>query len=245
MTSAGFAGGEAEAAAQSFEDLGGQALVDDPAALPDADVDVLVALGEDALAALVDGGATQPLLPVGGARGVGAVPRNHLDAVLGELVEGTYDTVDARLLDVAVDGDSYRALADVMLVTREPAKISEYGVQTFIHGESQTVGSVRADGMVVATPRGSHGYAKDARGPLLAPDADTVSVVPIAPFRIDRSHWGLTPPVTLTVERDESDVALLVDGVDHGVLDSHASVDLKWGDALPLVRVSDSKPYFE
>ncbi len=117
VTTAGFAGDGAAAAAQTFEDLGGAALADDPSAFPDADVDVLVALGEDALVALVDAGVTQPLLPVGGARGVGAVPRNHLDAALGELVDGSYGTVETRLLDVVVDGDSYRALADA----RHPA----------------------------------------------------------------------------------------------------------------------------
>lgn len=246
VTTAGFAGDGAEAAAESLEAHGGHAIVSESSELQDDPaVDVLVALDEDALAALVDGGATQPVLPVGGARGVGAVPRNHLDAALQELADGSFDTADTRLLDVAVDGETFRALADVTLVTREPAKISEFGVETLVHGDSVTVDSVRADGMVVATPRGSRGYTKDARGPILAPDADTVSVVPIAPFRIDRSHWGLTPPVTLTVERDESDVTLIVDGIDHGILDSHASVALTWGDMLPLVRVSDSKPYFE
>lgn len=247
MTHTGFAGDGAAAAAQTFEAHGGHAMAADPVELLDADpaVDVLVALDEDALAALVAGGATQPVLPVGGARGVGAVPQNHLDAALEEIADGSFDTVETRLLDVAVDGDTYRALADVMLVTREPAKISEFGLHTVVHGDSVTVDSVRADGVVVATPRGSRGYTKDARGPILTPDADTVSVVPIAPFRIDRSHWGLTPPVTLTVERDESDVTLLVDGIDHGILESETPVDLTWGDSLPLVQVSDSKPFFE
>lgn len=247
VTVTGFAGDGAESAGEAYEDLGGHAIAGSPAELLDADpgVDVLVALDEEALATLVDSGATQPVLPVGGARGVGAVPRNHFEAALQELADGSFETVETRLLDVVVDGTSYRALADVTLVTREPAKISEFGVETVVDGDLVTVDSVRADGMVVATPRGSRGYTKDARGPILSPDADTVSVVPIAPFRIDRSHWGLTPPVTLTVERDESDVTILVDGIDHGILESHATVDLTWGDTLPLVQVSDSKPYFE
>lgn len=245
MTLVGLTGDGAESAVDDLEDAGGEALAGEPVDLVDSAVDLLVALGDDALSALVDVGASRPVLPVGDARGVGAVPRNQLESAFSELVDGTFETVDARLLDVAVNGETYRALSDVMVVTREPAKISEYGVHTNLDGESRTVGKVRADGVVVATPRGSHGYAKDARGPILAPDADTVSVVPIAPFRIDRSHWGLTPQVRLTVERDESDVTLLVDGADHGVLDTHASVELTWGGSLPLVRVSTSRPYFE
>lgn len=244
MTRIGFAGTGAEAAVDAVEGIDGEALAGRPAALVDADVDVLVALGSDALYDLVSAGASHPVLPVDAGAAVESVPRTELDAALHELVAGEYETTETRLLAVAVDGETYRALADVMVVTSEPARISEYGIHTVIDRAATTVDTVRADGVVVATPRGSRAYSNDARGPVLAPDADTVSVVPIAPFRVDRTHWGLTPPVTITVERDESDVTLLVDDTNHGILDAHATVELTWGDTLPLVRVTGSQDYF-
>ncbi|WP_394351524.1 hypothetical protein [Halobacterium bonnevillei] len=50
------------------------------------------------------------------------------------------------------------------MVTAEPARISEYAVET----GTERVDEVRADGVVAATPAGSHGYARDADGPLLS-----------------------------------------------------------------------------
>jgi len=244
MTRVGFVGRGDAQAVDAVEDADGDAISGTPAELATAELDVVVALDEDALYDLVAAGATQPLLPIGAGRGIESVPRDSLDSALHDVVAGEYETVPAPLLDVEAGSDTYRALMDVMVVTSEPARISEYGITSRIDGEPVAVDTVRADGVVVATPRGSQGYANDARGPILAPDADTVSVVPIAPFRVDRTHWGLTPPVTVTVERDESDVSLLVDDTNHGILDAHARVDLTWGEPLPLVRVSASQPYF-
>lgn len=244
MTRIGIAGAGADAAAEAVEGIDGDAMAGTPGELVDADIDVLVALGADALYDLVSAGASHPVLPVDAGVALESVPRDQLDAALHDVVAGNYATTDSRLLAVAVDGETYRAFSDVMVVTTEAARISEYGIHTTLAQETTTVDTVRADGVVVATSRGSQAYSKDARGPVLAPDAGIVSVVPIAPFRVDRSHWGLTLPVTLTVERDESDVTLLVDDTDHGILDAHATIELTWGDALSLVRVSASQDYF-
>jgi NAD+ kinase len=245
VTRVGVAGSDAADVVAALDIDGVRVEADDPPSLVGAGVDVLVALGADALFDLVAAGAEQPVLPVDAGAAVGSIPRAALAASVGAVGDGTFECVDARLLSVAADGTTYRALADVMAVTAEPARISEYGIHTTVEGAARTVDTVRADGIVVATPRGSHGYARDARGATLAPDADTVSVVPIAPFRIDRAHWGLRPPVTLTVERDDSAVTLIVDGVDRGELDAGASIELTWGERLPLVRVAWSRGPFE
>nr|WP_303650192.1 hypothetical protein [Halalkalicoccus sp. NIPERK01] len=112
---------------------------------------------------------------------------------------------------------------DVTLVTTEPARISEYAVD---HADER-VAAFRADGVVVATPAGSHGYAAAAGGPTLAPTAEALCVVPIAPFHTQATRWVLdTSALGLSVLRDEGEVSLLVDDTEYGVVDPDQRVRL-------------------
>jgi NAD+ kinase len=140
-------------------------------------------------------------------------------------------------LTVTAGGTTVRALADVTLVTTEAAQISEFAIRT----DGRDVDTVRADGVVAATPTGSHGYASDAGGPRLARDTRSLAVVPIAPFRISRDRWVLAPPTTFTVLRDASTVELLVDGREQGMVAAHEPVELDWGEPFRATTVAGSR----
>ena len=180
---------------------------------------LVLAAGEADLSAIARAGTDVPVLPVGDVDGIDAVDRDRLPAaleavlageatvrrhvVLGVGVEAGGETADAEL--VARD----RGLFDVALVTDEPARISEYGVSS----RGDRVATFRADGVVVATPAGSHGYAGAVEAPHLSPDLDAVAVAPIAPFVTDTRRWVLPDDdLALTVERDEGAVAVVADG---------------------------------
>jgi len=204
------------------------------------DADVVVADGEDALYDFVRADTDAPLLTVGTPDGIPAVPWDRRERAFERVLDGDADTHDQPLLSVAVGDDTYRALADVTLVTTKPARISEYGIRATIRGEETQVDEVRADGLVVAAPAGTPGYASAADGPLVAPGVDAVSVVPIAPFRVERSNWVLPLPTTLTVEREEAEVSLLVDDAETCVVPYDEPVQIARDDTLSILTTPET-----
>ncbi|WP_136716073.1 NAD(+)/NADH kinase [Halorientalis salina] len=173
--------------------------------------DVLVTVGEGSLLDLTARETVPdvPVLPVNAGTGVQSVPLSGIDGAIEALLDGAGGTHSRPVLAAMADGiERGRALCDLMLVTADPARISEYSVRT----DGDLVAQFRADGVVVATPLGSHGYARSNGAPIVARDTGVVSVVPIAPFAIDADHWILPADgLTLTVERDDAPVELLAD----------------------------------
>lgn len=197
------------------------------------DPDVVVAAGEPAIVDLVDADVSVPVLPVGLGRGLPSVPPTNVSDVVDRLRSGTYGTAEHHLLGVEVDGDpAGTAVFDAMLVRSEPGRISEYRVAA---GELRS--RFRADGVVVATPAGSHGYAHAAGGPRLGLDTGAVAVVPVAAFGLGAPNWVLDPGdgLEVRVERDEGDVSLLVDGRERRTEADRFTVRLAVGGTLRAV----------
>ena len=200
--------GADEGAVAAVADAGGDPVAG-PAADVVADADFVLAVGEAALLSVARAGPAVPVLPVAAGRGVRSVPRGDLEGAVGALLAGEYDVESHPVCQIRV-GDRSRATAllDCMLVTAEPAQISEYAV----HAGEELVARFRADGVVVATPAGSSGYASRAGGPVVSPAADVLVAAPVAPFATDADHWVLPPgDVRVSVERDVAAVDLVAD----------------------------------
>ncbi|MCL9814919.1 hypothetical protein [Natranaeroarchaeum aerophilus] len=226
----------------AVQDAGGSPIVGAVTELLEADPDGIVAQGNCTVLDLGRTGTTVPILPIDAGPGVRSVPADSLESAISELVSGEFNTVEQCRYTVTVGGtDAGIAVSDAMLVTEEPARISEYS----IHTKSNRVTQFRADGVVVATPTGSHGYAAAARGPMLAPGTGVVAV-PIAQFATDRDSWvlGTGEPVTLRVERDDGPVELLVDDRRYGHVAPGVDVTLTPGVPLQLAVVTESEPYW-
>ncbi|UWG47498.1 NAD kinase [Halanaeroarchaeum sp. HSR-CO] len=238
----GVVGDDAAAIVDSVREAGGLGSVVET---PTATVDVMVVAGESALLSFVRADVDVPVLPVEVGSGVEDVAAADLDEAIRSLVTGTLQTTERPLLVVTVEDDSYAALMDVMVVTEEPAKISEFAIGNRFRGGTQTVDQVRADGVVVATSVGTPGYVTAAGGPVLGPETSGVAVVPIGPFRIEQSQWVLEPPISLTVARDDTGVSLLIDDEEVGPVPAHEPIELAWGKPLDIVRTPVSRTTFD
>jgi len=79
---------------------------------------------------------------------------------------------------------------------------------------SDHLGSVRADGIIVATPTGSSGYSISAGGPLVYPELDVFTLTPICPFL--HAFRPMVLPfendLRITVQNAASEVYLTQDG---------------------------------
>lgn len=217
----------------------------DAAALVEAAPDAVVAVGTEALGALVDAGVEASVLPVDCGPELDAVASADAPAAAERVAAWLEDGGDGPgverrayplLAVTAAGGRVGRAALDVLLVRSEPGRISEYGVSA-----EGRLARFRADGVVVATPAGSAGYAAAAGGPRLARGVGAVAVVPVAPFALGANVWVVDPTdgVELAVERDEGAVSLLLDGRDVLTLDGRSSVALSPDGSLEVVRPVD------
>jgi NAD+ kinase len=205
---------------------------------PRSDLDVVVAVGErgviDGVTATVD----VPLVPVGAGEGLGGVSIAEGAALRRPLAAREWSLEHHRPLEVTVNGDRITtAVFDVTLVTAEAARISEYAVRA----DGDRVDAARADGVVIATPAGSHGYARRVGAPVLA-SADGLAGAWIAPFRSDPDRWVLDPAtLSVSVERDETAVDLLVDERAIGTVGPTDDVIIEPGDPFAIAHLPTSE----
>jgi NAD+ kinase len=111
-------------------------------------------------------------------------PRLMLSAkVVNESDEAV--TVNRDNLDMAREGTT---ATEVVLSALNEVVIDNYGstrmltLEVFVNGA--LLGTIRADGIMIATPTGSTGYAISAGGPIVEPTSAVMLITPIAPHSL-------------------------------------------------------------
>lgn len=109
----------------------------------------------------------------------------QLESQISEVLAGNYTIEQRFLLETEVrragvpigQGD---ALNDVVLHPGKSTRMIEF--ELFIDG--QFVYSLKADGLIIATPTGSTAYALSAGGPIMHPRLDAIVIVPMYPHTL-------------------------------------------------------------
>ena len=153
---------------------------------------------------------------------------------VGAILDGRHTVEERALLDAEIrrGGASLLrtvALNEAVLTKGSQARLIEFDLR--INGEY--VYTLRADGVIVATPTGSTAYALSAQGPILQPTVPAFALVPLNP------HVLSARPVSVS-DRSEIEIGLVhaVDARAH--FDGFALTDMHEGDRLVLRRSSDS-----
>lgn len=235
--------GDAGGVADALSAAGLDPVEGDADAVLASDPSVVVAVGERALAALARQHPSVPILPIEAGRGVRSVPSGAVEAAAERLAAGGWRVEDHPLVGLEWPGGRSVAFLDAMLVTAEPADISEFAVRA----AGDRVARFRADGVVAATPAGSPGYARTAGGPVASPGLglEVLVVVPVAPFATSLDHWVVPlEDVAVTVERDEAPVEVLADDRSVGTAPVGDPVELVSAGHVGVVRLPEGRSPF-
>ncbi len=153
---------------------------------------------------------------LGGFGFLASIPRSDMLGGLADIMEGRFRVQRRLMLQATVwrkdkSVASFSALNDVVVGKGAFSRL--FRIVTSVDGER--VSDLPADGMIVATPTGSTGYALSAGGPAVDPEARVVIIAPICPHTL--SARTLVVPAKRVVEvslpdpRGE-DVFLTADG---------------------------------
>ncbi len=148
------------------------------------------------------------------------IPIADVEQKLTAMLSGRYVEEHRSLLAAEVllpDGTGAGALAlnDVVLNRGGGGTMIECGVEI----DGRFVYSMRADGVIIATPTGSTAYALSAGGPILDPQIRAFTLVPVAPHALTHRPIAVadTATIALTLEKGR-DAALHCDGQEHFAL---------------------------
>jgi len=121
------------------------------------------------------------------------------------------------------------ALNDAVVNKGVVARIMEFRIQVDGHDAA----SIKADGLIVATPTGSTAYSLSAGGPILYPALDAWVISAICPHSLTLRPIVVPAhlPVCITMDRTEDA---------HLTLDGQLEMELHAGDRLELRKASRS-----
>ena len=145
------------------------------------------------------------------------IPLARLEPTLGAMLDGRYTEERRTLLAVTVvrgDGSQAEvpALNEVVVNRGGLGSMIECAVRI----DGRFVYTMRADGVIVATPTGSTAYSLSTGGPIIAPEVPAFALVPIAPHAL--THRPIAVPDSSTIEITVSsgrDAAVHCDGQSH------------------------------
>jgi NAD+ kinase len=193
----------------------------DPDTIP-ALVEMIIVLGGDgtllsAARLVADAHADVPIFGVN-LGSLGFMAEVSLDELYGNLekaIAGKLGTEDRIMLTASVlragkRVAQYRVLNDAVINKGALARMMELRVSV----DSGHLTTLRADGLIVATPTGSTAYSLSAGGPIIHPTIHCFVLTPICPHTLSNRPIALPDSVVVTVclTSPSEDVSLTLDG---------------------------------
>ncbi|QEP42437.1 NAD(+) kinase [Ectothiorhodospiraceae bacterium BW-2] len=159
-----------------------------------------------------------------------------MELQLKAIFEGRYLEEERFLLHCSVVREgkicyTYNGFNDVVIHKREVARMIEID----IYIDASHITTMRADGLIVATPTGSTAYALSGGGPIIEPELNAMVLVPICP------HTLSNRPVVIDAD---SVVEMVIKGAcgneTQVSIDGQANEKLQRGDQLIIRKKSPS-----
>ncbi len=217
------------------------------------DVELCLVLGGDGtiLKALrLYAGTSVPVFAVnfGEIGFLATVEPDELDTGIERALRGEFELLQlpAIVLDgPAEDGvqtpGAHIGINDVAIHRKVGERVAEIAYAL----EGEIVGSVRCDGLVIATPAGSTGYNLANGGPVMAWGVEGFAVSFIAPHSLTARALVVAPDDRLTIHnRSREPLDIAVDGRPAGEIPPGGAIDARFLDAVgTIAQLPDSSFY--
>ena len=218
-------------------------------------VEMLIVLGGDgtllsAARLVADARADVPIFGVN-LGNLGFMAELSLDEMYDNIekaMAGKLQTEDRMMLTASVIRDGkrvaqYRVLNDAVINKGALARMVELRVSV----NNGHLTTLRADGLIVATPTGSTAYSLSAGGPIIHPTIHCFVVTPICPHTLSNRPIALPDNVVVTVclMSQSEDVALTLDGQVGCPLEPNDVVEIKKSRSRMKLIKHPTKSYFE
>jgi NAD+ kinase len=195
-----------------------------------AEVELCVALGGDGtiLRALREyGGTSVPVFGVnfGQVGFLSTVEPAQMAEGFALALEGGLELLSLPAIEIRAPEGSWSALNDVALHRKVGGRVAELSYAL----AGQEVGSVRCDGLVVATPAGSTGYNLANGGPVLAWGVEGMVVSFIAPHSLTARSLVIAPTDALTLHNSSPEpLDVSVDGRPVAEIAAHEVIEARF-----------------
>jgi NAD+ kinase len=169
------------------------------------------------------------------------VDPDEIDGAFERAFAGDFDVLTLPALALELPDGAAAAINDVSLHRKAGMRVARLAYEL----EGVEVGSVRCDGIVVATPAGSTGYNLANGGPVLAWGVEGYVVSFIAPHSLTARTLVVAPGDRLTIHNRSYDaVDLSIDGLTSGEVATGEAISAHFvTQATRLAQISGSSFY--
>jgi NAD+ kinase len=161
------------------------------------------------------------------------IGHRDMQSGIATILEGNYTMEERTVLDAEIvrDGESVLrtlALNEAVVGKGAQGRLIEFDLSV----DGEYIYTLRADGMIVATPTGSTAYALSAQGPILHPAVRALALVPLNPHTLSARPVSISDSCAMEIS-----LVRALDARAH--FDGLALADMLEGDRLRLRRSAD------
>jgi NAD+ kinase len=166
---------------------------------------------------------------------------DDLRDAMARALSGDFEVLTLPAIAVETPDGPHAAINDLSIHRKVGARVASLSYA--VNGEE--VGSVRSDGLVIATPAGSTGYNLANGGPVMAWGVEGFVVSFIAPHSLSARALVVAPSDLLEVHnRSDGGVEVFMDGLSVGELDCGQAITASFvREAADLAQVPGSSFY--
>lgn len=121
----------------------------------------------------------------------------HMLGDIDNILQGEYQ-LESRMLLQSVVRRAGQAIEHTVALNDVVIKSAFRLIELEVHVDGQFVSRQRSDGLILATPTGTTAYGLSAGGPIMHPDLEAISIVPISPHTL--SYRPITVPASSVIE---------------------------------------------